>query len=159
MIEQKCLQPVRGPTIDGYAFWRFSKAALADFESQLKQRVVASTGAETRIISFHHALKIAQKVGYGVGSFVRAILDGKISPCSPASRRVLSDLRFLRHQVCQLVRTTARSQNGDAVYAKEAARILKVKSSVVTFLCRTQIIQGAESEELLEGLAHIQESH
>jgi hypothetical protein len=115
LIEHKCLQPARGPTIDGYGFWRFSKTALAEFEAQLKQRVVASRGVTTRILSFHHALKSAQKVGYGVGTFVRAILDGEISPCSPPSRRVLADLKFLRHQVAQLVRRAERIQKGDAV--------------------------------------------
>jgi len=140
LIEHKCLQPVRGPTIDGYAYWRFSKTALTDFESQLKQQVVAASGAGTRIISFRHALRITQKLGYGVGRLVRAILEGEISPCSPPSKRVLSDLTFLKHQVSQLVRRTVRSQNGDAVYAKEAAKILKLKSSVVRFLVTAQII-------------------
>jgi hypothetical protein len=151
LIEHKCLQPARGPTIDGYAFWRFRKAALADFESQLKEQVVSPRGAEARIISFHHALRITQNVGYGVGSFVRAILDGKISPCSLPSRQVLADLKFLRHQISQLVRTTACSLNGDAVHATEAAKILKVKPSVVRFLCRTQIITSPRVKSYSRG--------
>jgi hypothetical protein len=151
LIEHKCLQPARGPTIDGYAFWRFSKTALAEFEAQLKQRVVASRGVKTRIISFHHALKPAQKVGYGVGTFVRAILDGEISPCSPPSRRVLADLKFLRHQVAQLVRRTERIQNGDAVYVTEAAKILKVKPCVVRFLCAAEIISAPKAKGYSQG--------
>jgi hypothetical protein len=151
LIEHKCLQPARGPTIDGYPFWRFSKTALAEFEAQLKRRVVASRQAKTLIISFHHALSKAGQVGYSMGSFVRAILDGEISPCSPPSRRVLADLKFLRRQVSQLVRTRERIQNGDAVYATDLAKVLKVQPCVVRFLCKTQTIRAPEMKGYSQG--------
>jgi hypothetical protein len=71
LIEQKCLQPLRGPSVDRYPSWRFKPATINDLKRKIRKRIVEqNTDSET--ITFHHALKIVQRVGYDMGKFVRA---------------------------------------------------------------------------------------
>lgn len=145
LIEQKCLQPLRGPSVDRYPSWRFKPATINDLKRKIRKRIVEqNTDSET--ITFHHALKIVQRIGYDVGKFVRALLDGQIAPCnSNPGGKILKDLNFSKRQISQWADQIVENLNGDSVYVKEAACILKLNAGAVISMCTSGLIDGQQA--------------
>jgi len=145
LIEQKCLQPLRGPTVDGYPGWRFTLESIKNLERQIIKRNVQQD-PESPTITFHHALKIVQRVGFDVGKFVRALLDGQINSCHwNQEEKILAGLSFPKQQISELAGRIVQNHNGDAVYAQEAARILRLNTGSVIHLCKSGIIAAKQA--------------
>jgi len=145
LIEQKCLQPLRGPTVDSYPAWRFKKASVDDLRRQIKRQIVPQL-ADAPATTFHHALKILHRVGYDAGRFVRALIDGQIAPCSwDSKKKTLADLNFPKREISRLVNKIVENRNGDTVYAKEGARILRLKTGTINSLCSEGIITAEQA--------------
>lgn len=82
LIRYQCLTPHRGPDVDGLPFWKFTKEAINELLNSLESRVSQeSNQSATDDVDFSTALRALSRRHYSVGSFLRAILDGKISPC------------------------------------------------------------------------------
>ena len=160
LIEQKCLQPLRGPTIDRYPAWRFKLATIHDLKRKIRKRIVdKSTDSET--ITFHHALRIVQRIGYDMGKFVKGLLDAEISAVEcDEDGGVLAALRFSKRQISELADRIVENINADCVYVKEAATILKLNTGAVISLCDSKshrCTTGARLRE--EGFADIATLH
>jgi len=145
LIEQKCLQPLRGPCVDRYPSWRFKPATINELKRKIRKRIVEqNTDLET--ITFHHAVKIVTRVGYDMGKFIRALLDGDISAVRwNEDGKILADLCFAKNQISQLADQIVEGLNGDSVYVKEAACLLRLNTGSVISLCNLGLIsaQGA----------------
>ena len=145
LIEQKCLQPLRGPTVDSHPAWRFKKASIDDLRRQIKRQIISPL-PNSPAITFHHALKILQRVGYDAGRFVRALIDGQVTPCSwNSNKKILEDLNFPKREISGLVDKIVENRNRDTVYAKEGARILRLNTGTINSLCRNGVINAEQA--------------
>lgn len=95
LIHHRCLKPHHGPDIDGLPFWKFTKRAVNKLLDAVESRVSEEPDQPaTEDVDFSTALRALSRRRYGVGSFLRAILDGKISPCGKGSGAGVKSLVF-----------------------------------------------------------------
>ena len=82
LVRHGCLTPHRGPDIDGLPFWRFTRGAADELLKSLEARVPRESGRVLEdAVDFMTARRVLSQRRYGVGRFLRDILDGKIRPC------------------------------------------------------------------------------
>jgi hypothetical protein len=142
LIEQRCLLPFRGPTVDRHPTWRFKPATINDLMRKIRKRVIDQI-SDSETITFHHALRIVQRVGYDMGKFVKALLDGEINACGwREDGKVLADLAFSKPQISDLADRIVKDLNVDSLYVKEAACLLKLNTGAVIFLCNSGLLDA-----------------
>lgn len=97
LIRHRCLTPHRGPNIDGLPFWKFTKGAVKELLDGLESRVSQEPDrSSTDDVDFSTALRALSRRRYGLGSFLRAILDGHISPHGKGGGAGVKSLVFRR---------------------------------------------------------------
>jgi len=103
LVSYLCLIPHRGPTVDGLPFWKFAKGTvneLLDRLGNLTPREPAPAASET--VDFSTALRALSRRRYGVASFLRAILDGRIIPCGKGKGGGIKSMLFRKEDVAAL---------------------------------------------------------
>lgn len=108
-VETCSLHPFRGPNIDGNSDWKFDGDEVKALLNSLRQRVPRGDAPldKRNVLNFLMALRVLRQFEIGMGRFVRAIAEGKVSPCRMPGEPSLK----LCNYMCNVNRT--RGQDGE----------------------------------------------
>lgn len=81
LVRAGVLEALRGPTEDGFGDWRYSQDAIDALMEKMGRGVTHSSVSAGDEITFHQALRKVGVLGVNMGEFVKAILNGEITPC------------------------------------------------------------------------------
>jgi hypothetical protein len=103
LVRHQCLKPRRGPTIDGLAHWKFTRREVGELLTNLDSRIVQDFNhAEADLLNLSAILRTNTNRLYSVGSFLRDVLDGKISPRGKDESKGLKRFLFIKEEVNNL---------------------------------------------------------
>jgi hypothetical protein len=127
LINQGCLKPVSGPTVDGLPDWGVERQEPVDLVRRIEALVVDKPPAPRDNLmtagSAIHQMKIR---GFSAGRFVRAILEGEITPQAVLPRyRGLSSFAFPKDCVLKFVRTHAPAKSRCVKGFRDVAKSLE----------------------------------
>jgi excisionase family DNA binding protein len=142
IIEAKLITPILDPREDEFGRWRISKREINRLLSSIKEKVVKRPIPSYRRLKFLNVLKKLARYNIDTGQFVRAILDGKIIPCSSDKKGKLSSLSFPLKQILEYERHLLLEQTGDAFTPREAAAQLNVSVDTIYALLEKGILLG-----------------
>lgn len=92
LVRAGLLEPLRGPAADGSVNWRFSRDAVDALLEKMASGISApGTLPVGREMTFYQVMRRVSGLGVKMADFIKAILDGKITPC-----RVTSDVGVTR---------------------------------------------------------------
>lgn len=126
LINQGCLKPASGPTVDGLPDWGVERQEPVDLVCRIEALVVdkppASRDSLMAAGAAIHQMKIR---GFSAGRFVRAILEGEITPQAVLPRyRGLSSFAFTKDCVLKFVRMRASAKSRCVKGFREAGKSL-----------------------------------
>lgn len=82
------LHPFRGPTIDGYSDWKFDSSEVEALWRDLERSVKSNSAKDhCEKIDFLMALRMFRRFNIDIGHFLKAVISGKVSPCSLGNKR------------------------------------------------------------------------
>jgi hypothetical protein len=99
MVRYGCIKSLRGPGVDGYKLWKFSRLEIDALLAHIAEKIdePPTSTAKSEAINFAKALLILRRrTSLGTGHFVRAILDGVISPYAKTKKVGLHSFQFLK---------------------------------------------------------------
>ncbi len=148
LVEQQCLQPLRGAAADGYYFWLFEKEVIDKLLLEIREKVRRDPrAAGDDVLTFRQAHDSTRRLSYKTGRFVKAILGGEIVPAGTAGDKGLSQFTFSKKQISEFVREQVRCGKGESLYLNEAAKLLGMKTEVLYFLRRKGLLQCRKAGE------------
>ncbi|HEX8456390.1 MAG TPA: TniQ family protein [Pyrinomonadaceae bacterium] len=104
LVRYKCLKPRRGPNIDGLAHWKFTRSEVNELLSSLDNRIVQDINPrEADLMNLSAIMRTNINRLYNLGSFLRAVLDGRISPCGKDESGGLKRFLFAKEKVNNLL--------------------------------------------------------
>ena len=113
LLRQGIIKALRGPTVDGTAYWKFSEEVVDDLFKRIRATIpepaVALTGDE---LSFTAARR---RIGYfalnlTLADFITAVLKGDIRPCGETGEGGLSRFLFKRSVVETYAKLMSRAK-------------------------------------------------
>jgi hypothetical protein len=105
-----CLRPKRGPTADGFTFWKFEQKAVTDLLEKIRGGVEKGRAQpKSDTFSFREAV---YHCGTSSASFVKAVVDGVVRPCRETSMAGLHGFLFSKESVL-LFKRTVRARKSD----------------------------------------------
>ncbi|MEH7355288.1 TniQ family protein [Neobacillus drentensis] len=124
-----CIIAIRGPKIDGYPNWRFSKDSVYGLleEIYIKIPATAAYTYNNDLINFRIALQIAGSLKFGIGQLVKGILDNDIKPVRLAKGEGLNQLELLRDGVRNYFLKLRAEEDSEYVTLREMVKITGVK--------------------------------
>jgi hypothetical protein len=92
-----CLRPKRGPTTDGYAFWKFEQEAVTALVEKIRGSIERGRSQPaSNALSFKEA---GHRCGASLADFVKAVVDGVTRPCGETSTVGLQGFLFSKESV------------------------------------------------------------
>jgi predicted XRE-type DNA-binding protein len=140
LIDYKLLNPLRGPNIDGCRDRKFSNKEVHDLLTKTRGKARAGKMGVNITVSLSLAFRNLIRNRVGMGKFVKAILDGEISPCGVSTKTGLGGLLFLKEQISTYVCKHRREQTGETFSVSEAAELLEIAQNAVYFFVRKGIL-------------------
>ncbi|MFL6333051.1 MAG: hypothetical protein ACJ754_06865 [Pyrinomonadaceae bacterium] len=145
LVKEGCLAPAHGPDVDGFKFWMFEKSAVDNLNKRIEERIIEISGPTWDLISLRTAIHVAGYSKLGIGSFIKAILDGEIHPCGKRAKQGLDRFLFSRGHVDEYVRRLRQNLIGNAILPKEAAEIIGVKEEGVYVFIKHKLLAAHRS--------------
>lgn len=135
LVKEGCLTPAHGPGADGFKFWMFEPSEIDSLNKRIEERIIKPS-SETRVfIGLRTAIHIASYGKVGIGSFIKAILNGEVHPCGKSDKQGLDRFLFSREHVDEYLRRLRQDFIGNAISLEEAAKLIGVKKEqVYTFI-------------------------
>jgi len=100
LVREGCLTPLSGPTIDGFAEWRFDYREIVNLIERIRAKLTGKRStAQGILMSFGRIIKYLEKKKLSIGHFVRSVLEGKIIPQKELPHKGLSCFAFSKKQV------------------------------------------------------------
>jgi hypothetical protein len=146
LIDYGLLHPIRGPKIDGCKNWKFRETDVRSLLDDVSKRMTEMVDSlESHTISFLIALRSLRQVNVRAGQFVKAILEGKISPCGSGKKKVgLAGLLFFKGHIARYAKEEQREQKGEILDVLELSKYLGVSREAVYSLIGKGLIQSLE---------------
>jgi predicted site-specific integrase-resolvase len=137
LVDTGCLTPVYGPAADGYKFWMIRRTDVEKLLNDIESRIVEPETHAHKALSLSSTLAKICVWNFGTGKLVKAILDGKISPCGKIMRKGLDRFVFAKEHVEDFVESFKQDIKEGAISLREAAEILSVSvESIYHFVKR-----------------------
>jgi len=146
LSRHNCLNPVRGPTIDGYKFWKFSYKQVRDLLHKVEESTATKCYMTEDAINLRMALSTLSRCkGLGMAKFVKAILDGEICPYGKNRKTGLHAFVFSKKHVLSYLRDQHRGKNKELLSVPEVAERLKLDLNTIYFLVGKELIPAQKS--------------
>lgn len=108
-----CLQPKRGPTVDGFDVWKFEQEDVTALIQKIRTRVKKAGAQRTDdSLMFKEAV---HRCGTSSADFVKAVMGGVIRPTREASMAGLQGFLFSKADV-QIFSRTVKRTGGDVQF-------------------------------------------
>src|ERR1044072_4046428 len=144
LIHHGCLAPLRGPSVDGFRTWRFSREAVRKLIEGVRQQSSKSSAMKgTEAVGFLVAIKKLTNHGLGLGCFVKLVLDGVIRPSGQTSGVGLPTFQFSEREISDY----AHARRGFRHHAVAAAEILGVSREIVFSLARKGVLASQKTDK------------
>jgi hypothetical protein len=149
LVEQGCLRPVRGPRVDGFKLWKFSRKDIDQLLRQFESKIQSSRrGPVGKTISFNRALLVLSRfTGADAAWFVRAILGGEISPSGRSEQIGIPAFFFSQRMILEYSWKLRRGPKEEFLCIPEAAKVLKLQINYVYVLVRKGILSAECSNQ------------
>lgn len=141
LVRYGCLKATRGRTVDGYPYWRFSYRAIQELLNNIKDKLLTpSVPSSQGAISFNGALKRLSCCRFTIAPFVKAILDGEISPCIEGQQQGLHRFLFSSATISEYAYQKLKKLRGDNCSIPEVRRLLRIGERSAYFLVKKGIL-------------------
>jgi hypothetical protein len=143
MVNSKILNPLRGPVIDGYSFWRFRHKEIEDLLAEIENKVSkAKSLLKSETITLKQVLRHLDRVNLSLGAFMQAVLNDEIQIYRKGKKHDLTECRFLTRQVAEFAKDELKHHLGDVLALPEVAQSLGVTDTAVRFLVKKNFLIG-----------------
>jgi hypothetical protein len=141
LVRYGCLKAARGRTVDEYPYWRFSYSAIQELLSNVKDKLHKTSVSSQETIDFRAALKRVGCCRFTIGRFIKAILDGEISPCKEDQQQQgLRRFLFNSSAVSEYAHQQLKKLRGDDLSVSEVRSLLRVGERSAYFLVKKGIL-------------------
>ncbi|NHM29931.1 TniQ family protein [Neobacillus terrae] len=123
------IKAIRGPKIDGYHSYRYSKESVYELLEEILKKVPSNALYlnKNNLITFRIALKIAGNLKSGLGQLVKGILENDIKPMRLGKGEGLNQLGFLRDEVRNYFLKLSTEEDNKYATIREMVKITGVK--------------------------------
>jgi hypothetical protein len=143
LIAHKCLEPLRGPSIDGYSLWKFKREEIDKLIAELSNRISKSGFLfQHEFLDYRAALYQLSFNGVSAGKFFQAVLNGHIQPCGDNGKKGLSRFLFSTIQISDYRRKLWLAKKGKYLFGNEVAAVLGVTRFALAFLVKKGLISA-----------------
>ena len=141
LIQGGVLNPLRGPSVDGNANWRFDRKEIYALLERIRSKLRVRRGH--RALSFKTWSRRLDKVGISLATFLQAVLNDEICPLRQEKKAgFLPGLSFSAVDVDAFVRDELHLRAGDVLSIPEFAAAVGVSKSVIGFMVKKNIIKA-----------------
>jgi predicted site-specific integrase-resolvase len=140
LVAEGCLTPVYGPAADGYKIWMIRRTDVEKLLDDIESRIVEPKTHAHKAFSLSNTLAKICVMNFGTGKLVKAILDGKISPCGKTVRKGLDRFVFAKEHIEDFVESFKQDIKEGAISLREAAEILAVSAANVYHLVKRGLL-------------------
>ena len=149
LVKHGCLHSQPGSNSGGQRQRQFSRREVQLLLERITGGIGESHGTEDgEIVGLKQALPLFRYCeGYGIGGFVRAVLDGLIRPCGKSQTTGLNGLLFLKDELQKYRLDLRRMSNHEFVNIVEAAEHLGFDLEFTYHLCRTGILPASKKHK------------
>jgi hypothetical protein len=149
LVKHGVLNLLPGATPDGQRKRQFSRREVQLLLERITGNIRESPGTKhVEVVGLKQALRVFRYCeGYGMGRFVRAILDGLIRPCGKSQTIGLGGLLFLKDELQKYRLELRRVSNHDLIGIVEAAEDLGFNLGFTYHLCHTGILPATKKHK------------
>jgi TniQ len=145
LIEAELLKPLRGPSVDGCADWKFSLAEaeglLKNFRNNLMQDDKSPKG---KSLTFKQLLVRLDRFGVNLSAFIQAVLRGEVRPCGLSKRKGLQNFLFADGQVSEFLQNNSQIRE-ESYSVQAAAKILDTDMCLIYSLIKKGFIHAQKT--------------
>lgn len=129
-----CIDALRGPKIDGYPHWRYSRESVYGLLEKVHKQIppTASYMNNNDYITFRTALQIAGSLKFSIGKLVIGILDNYIKPVRLVEGEGLNRLELLRDEVRNYFLKLRAEEDKEYVTLREMGKITGIKRANIS---------------------------
>jgi hypothetical protein len=139
LVEAGILNPLRGPSVDGCAVWKFRDSEAEGILEKFRSRL--SEPPDGEVVNFAMVLARLDHAGIKLSAFIRAVFLGRVRPCGLSNNKGLSEFIFPEEQVSDFI--LSNSPAGKDIYpVKAAARFLGVTEAATYFLIKKGLLRA-----------------
>ncbi|EWY37270.1 hypothetical protein N825_20730 [Skermanella stibiiresistens SB22] len=146
LVRAGIAKAVRGPTLDGYAYWTFRKTDLQQLLDTILSGVPESKPGPDHI-EYRKAVRIATYRGLGIVDFVKAILGRNLRVAGADPRAVGMERCYFDPDEFLAFASGERPFANWTASVEEAAAQLGLKSQVTYHLVRSNLIRSVSVSE------------
>lgn len=139
LVEAGILNPLRGPSVDGCAVWKFRASEAEEILENFRSRLSESPDGEA--LNFATVLARLNRAGIKLNAFVSAVFIGRVRPCGLSNRKGLSEFMFPEEQVADFIHSNS-PVGEDAYSVKVAARFLGTTDTTAYFLIKKGFLRA-----------------
>lgn len=124
-----CINATRGPKVDGYPYWRYSKGSVYGLLEKVYKKIPDTVvfTSNNELITFRIALQIAGSLKFGIGQLVKGILENDIKPIRLMKGEGLNQLELLRSEVRNYFLKLRAEEDNEYVTLRQMVKITGVK--------------------------------
>ena len=146
LVRKRCIKTVDIFSDCRIKSWRFDINEVSELINSIEAKLISQPiSSKDELISFKEAVLKICKSGIDTGDFVRAILDGEISPRGKTTKKGLNQFLFHRTDIRGLSNKFRQNLKGSAILIREAARIIGVKEETAHFFAARGLLFTQET--------------
>lgn len=130
LVNNKCINPFRGPKADGFSCWLFHENAIDKFLKQVSDSVKMVPECREEGISFSESVRKLTSCGLSIGSFIRMVLSGEVSPIRKVLGKGLNKFIFSKEEIELITSSRLSEKKQDLLTVKDVSQMLGVKQEV-----------------------------
>jgi predicted site-specific integrase-resolvase len=143
LVRQGCLRVCDKFSGSGYKDWRFTASSVDDLLHAIENKVVESPAASTSTpLSFRKALSKLTRFRVGVGEFVKALLDGEITPNGRCEKRGFNRFTFSEQHLGEFSERYKLGLSEASITIAEAAKLIGVNPGTVYLYIRKGLLSS-----------------
>ena len=141
LVRSNCLTAVQGPSVTKQLEWKFEAGEVERLLREIEGKIDDKKRLDgAHQVTFHKAIQKLSKLSIEVGSFVKLILDGKITPAGKGDGTGIAAILFDAGEIGKFSRMEAVKRRAGKHTMQEAARLLNIPNSKISFLVERRLL-------------------
>lgn len=137
------ISPLRGPTVDGLAIWKFSNTEARKWLKVFKDKTVPCIKTQaSRKLTLEKVMARFDRYGVSISKLLQAVVDEELRPAGINNKRGLLRFTFLDKQVMAFLVKVSHLRGEEAYSVAEAAQLLRTRKVLVWFIIRKGFIRA-----------------
>lgn len=141
LLRNGCLKAFDGPTVTEHRYWRINPEEVKRLINAFDRKSVkTSLVSKEHVLAFRKAIFKIISHGISAGAFIKAILEGEISPCGKSKGIGLSGYEFSEENLRIYIKKHRQRLKGSALQLGEVAAAIGVKPASASFFIKRGFI-------------------